>query len=84
MNSLKDIGKKTREFRPDRHQQITHNRHWQKETGKKGSGVIRKDTRFPQKDLAKDIGILPNRYSSNSVDKSKQTSIGFTKQTLAR
>ena len=56
MNSLKDTGKKTREFSPDRHQQITHNRHWQKETGKKGSGLIRKDTRFPQKDLAKDIG----------------------------
>ena len=56
MNSLKDTGKKTREFRPDRRQQITHNRHWQKETDKKGSGVVRKDTRFPQEDLAKDIG----------------------------
>ena len=56
MNSLKDTGKKTREFSPDRHQQITHNRYWQKETGKKGSGLIRKDIRFPQTDLAKDIG----------------------------
>ena len=56
MNSLKDTGKKTREFSPDRHQQITHNRHWQKETGKKGSGLIRKDIRFSQTDLAKDIG----------------------------
>ena len=30
------------------------------------------------------MGISSNRYWSNSVDKSKQTSIGFTKQTLAR
>ena len=32
MNSLKDTGKKTREFSTDRHQQTSHNRHWHKET----------------------------------------------------
>ena len=38
MNSLKDTGKKTREFSPDRHQQVPHNRHWQKETGENQLG----------------------------------------------
>ena len=56
LNSLENTGKKTREFSPNRHQQVPHNRLWQKETGKKGSELIRKDIRFLKTDLAKDIG----------------------------
>ena len=41
----KILARKTREFSPDRHQQVPHNQHWQTETGtgKKDIGLIQED-----------------------------------------